>query len=109
MVLKSENFLIGLSVPNVANFAGQAKSKVKCAYYTQASLLPKQQKQAMHDSLKKINATLESTPESSKLLSGKDPMKSIQAKGPKNEALNQTDPNFAPRQAGRDWWWCDDV
>jgi hypothetical protein len=63
----------------------------------------------MNDSLKKIKAILEPTPESSKLLSGKDPMKSIQAKEPKNEALNKTDPNFAPRQAGRDWWWCDDV
>lgn len=63
----------------------------------------------MHDSLKKIKATLESTLESSKLLSGGDAIKSIQAKEPKNEALNQTDPNFTPRQAGRDWWWCDDV
>jgi hypothetical protein len=63
----------------------------------------------MHDSLKKIKATLESTLESSKLLSGKDPMKSIQAKEPKNEALKQADPNFTPGQAGRDWWWCDDV
>jgi hypothetical protein len=63
----------------------------------------------MNDSLKKIKATLESTLESSKLLSGTDPIRSIQAKELNNEFLNQTDPNFAPRQAGRDWWWCDDV
>jgi hypothetical protein len=59
----------------------------------------------MHDSLKKIKATLEP----SKLLSGIEPIKSIQAKEPKNEFLKQTDTDFAPRQAGRDWWWCDDV
>jgi hypothetical protein len=63
----------------------------------------------MNDSLKKIKATLETTLESSKLLSGTDPIRPIQAKELKNEFLNQTDPNFAPRQAGRDWWWCDDV
>jgi hypothetical protein len=63
----------------------------------------------MNDSLKKIKATLESTPDSSKLLSGKDPIQLIQAKESKNDFLKQTDTDFAPRQAGRDWWWCDDV
>jgi hypothetical protein len=63
----------------------------------------------MNDSLKKMKATLESKLESSKLLTGKDPIKSIHAKEPKNEAFNQTDTDFAPKQAGRDWWWCDDV
>jgi hypothetical protein len=63
----------------------------------------------MHDSLKKIKATLESSLDSSKLLSGKDPIQLIQAKESKNEFLNQSDTDFAPRQAGRDWWWCDDV
>ena len=63
----------------------------------------------MHDSLKKIKATLETTLESSKLLSGTDPIRSIQAKELKNESLKQTDTNLAPKQAGRDWWWCDDV
>jgi len=63
----------------------------------------------MNDSLKKIKETLDSTPRSSKLLSGKDPSKLIKTKEPKNAALKQTDTNFAPRQVGRDWWWCDDV
>ena len=63
----------------------------------------------MNDSLKKMKATLEPTLESSMLLSGKDPILLIQAKEPKNEFLKQTDTDFAPRQAGRDWWWCDDV
>jgi hypothetical protein len=63
----------------------------------------------MNDSLKKIKAMLDSTLESSKLSSGKDPSKLIKAKEPKNAFLKQTDTNFAPRQAGRDWWWCDDV
>jgi|GEM_PF-1965308 len=63
----------------------------------------------MNDSLKKIKATLESTLDSSKLLSGKDSIQLIQAKESKNEFLNQTGTDFAPRQAGRDWWWCDDV
>jgi hypothetical protein len=63
----------------------------------------------MNDSLRKIKATLESTLDSSKLLSGKDPIQLIQAKEPKNESLKQTGTAFAPRQAGRDWWWCDDV
>jgi hypothetical protein len=63
----------------------------------------------MNDSLKKIKATLESTLDSSKLLSEKDPIASIQAKEPKNEFLKQTGADFAPRQAGRDWWWCDDL
>jgi hypothetical protein len=63
----------------------------------------------MNDSLKKMKATLESTLESSKLLSGKDPITLIQAKEPKNEALKQAESNFGPRHAERDWWWCDDV
>jgi hypothetical protein len=63
----------------------------------------------MNDSLKKIKATLESTLDSSKLLSEKDSIGSIQANEPKNESLKQTGTAFAPRQAGRDWWWCDDV
>jgi hypothetical protein len=63
----------------------------------------------MNDSLKKIKATLEFTLDSSKLLSGKDPLRSIQAKEPTNESLKQTDTDFVPRQTGRDWWWCDDV
>ena len=63
----------------------------------------------MNDSLKKMKAALDSTLESSKLLSEKVPSQLIKAKDPKNEALKQTDTDFAPRQAGRDWWWCDDV
>jgi hypothetical protein len=63
----------------------------------------------MNDFLKKMKATLDSTLESSKLLSGKDPSKFIKAKEPKKVALKQADSNFAPRQVGRDWWWCDDV
>ena len=67
----------------------------------------------MHDSLNKPKATPESTLESSKLLSEKDSIGSIQANEsknePKNESLKQTGNAFAPRQAGRDWWWCDDV
>jgi hypothetical protein len=63
----------------------------------------------MNDSLKKIKAALESTPESSKPLLEKDPIKLTQAKEPKNALLKQTETNFAPKQVGRDWWWCDDV
>jgi hypothetical protein len=63
----------------------------------------------MNKSQKKIKATLESMLESSKLLSEKDPIKLIHTKEPKNEALKQAESNFGPRQAGRDWWWCDDV
>jgi hypothetical protein len=63
----------------------------------------------MNDSLKKVKVPLESTPEPSKLLSGKDQIKLTQAKEPKNAFLKQTESNFAPKQAGRDWWWCDDV
>jgi hypothetical protein len=59
----------------------------------------------MNDSLKKIKATLET----STLLSGKDAIKLIQPKEAKKEALRQTETNYAPKQAGRDWWWCDDV
>ena len=63
----------------------------------------------MNESWKKANATLESTLESSTLLSGKDPIKLIKANEPENAFLKQTETNFAPKQAGRDWWWCDDV
>jgi hypothetical protein len=63
----------------------------------------------MNDSLKKIKATLESTLDSTKLLSEKDSIGSIQANESINESLKQTGTAFAPRQAGRDWWWCDDV
>jgi hypothetical protein len=63
----------------------------------------------MNNSLKKIKVTLEAMLESTKLLSGKDRIKLIQAKESKNTFLKQTESNFAPRQAGRDWWWCDDV
>jgi hypothetical protein len=63
----------------------------------------------MNDSLKKMKATLESTLDSSKLLSEKDSIGSIQANESKNEVLKQAETNFGPRQAGRDWWWCDDV
>jgi hypothetical protein len=57
----------------------------------------------------KIKTTLEPTLESSKPLSGKDPIKLIQAKEPKNVLLKETENNLTPKQAGRDWWWCDDV
>jgi hypothetical protein len=63
----------------------------------------------MNNSLKKIKATLESTPESSKLLSENDRITLIQAKESKNVFSKQVESNFAPRQADRDWWWCDDV
>ena len=63
----------------------------------------------MHDSLKKIKATPASLLDGSSVFSEKDPNSSIQAKEPTNEFLKQTDTNFAPRQVGRDWWWCDDV
>jgi hypothetical protein len=45
----------------------------------------------------------------SSVLPEKDPIESNQAKEPKNAFLKQTETNFAPKQAGRDWWWCDDV
>jgi hypothetical protein len=63
----------------------------------------------MNNSLKKIKVMLESALESSKSLSEKDRIKLIQVKESKNTFLKQTESNFAPRQAGRDWWWCDDV
>jgi hypothetical protein len=63
----------------------------------------------MNNSLNKIKASLESILESSKLLSEKDPIKLIKANEPENAFLKQTETNFAPKQAGRDWWWCDDV
>jgi hypothetical protein len=63
----------------------------------------------MNDSLKKIKATPVSLLESPQLLSGKDPIQLIKAKELKNEFLKQADTDPAARQAGRDWWWCDDV
>ena len=63
----------------------------------------------MNDSLKKIKATPASTLESSQLLSEKDSTKLIKAKEPKNAFFKQSETNYAPKQAGRDWWWCDDV
>jgi hypothetical protein len=63
----------------------------------------------MNDPLKKIKATPVSLLGSPQLLSGKDPIKLIKAKEPKNEFLKQADTGFASRRTGRDWWWCDDV
>lgn len=63
----------------------------------------------MNDSLRKIKVTLESTLESSKLLSGKGPIKLTKANEPENVFLKQAETNFAPKQARRDWWWCEDV
>ena len=63
----------------------------------------------MNDSLNKAKATPASLLDASSVLSEKDPIESNQAKKPQKEFLKQTDINFAPRQAGRDWWWCDDV
>ena len=63
----------------------------------------------MNDSLKKIKVTPASLLEGSQLLSEKDSVKLIKAKELKNAVLKQIDTNSAPRQAGRDWWWCDDV
>jgi hypothetical protein len=63
----------------------------------------------MNDSLRKVKSTLEPAQESYKLLSGKDRIKLIQGKEPKNTLLKQAETNYVPKQAGRDWWWCDDV
>jgi hypothetical protein len=63
----------------------------------------------MNDSLKKIKATPVSKLASSELLTEKDSIKLIQAKEPKNAFVKQTGTNFGPKQANRDWWWCDDV
>jgi len=63
----------------------------------------------MHDSLKKIKATPASLLDGSSALSEKDPIGPIQANESKNESLKQTGTDFTTRQAGRDWWWCDDV
>jgi len=81
----------------------------KMPLYRWVGLILNQQKQVMNDFLKKMKATLESTLESFKLLSGKGPIRLTQAKEPKNAFLKQTETNFAPKQVGRDWWWCDDV
>ena len=63
----------------------------------------------MNDSLNKAKATPASLLDGSSVLPEKDPIESNQAKEPKNAFLKQTESNFAPKQAGRDWWWCDDV
>jgi hypothetical protein len=63
----------------------------------------------MHDSLNKAKATPASLLDGSSVFSEKDSIGSIQANEPTNEFLKQTGTAFAPRQAGRDWWWCDDV
>ena len=63
----------------------------------------------MHDSLKKIKATPASLLDGSSVLLEKDPIGPIQANESKNESLKQTGTDCATRQAGRDWWWCDDV
>ena len=63
----------------------------------------------MNDSLNKAKATPASLLDDSSVLPEKDPIELNQAKEPQKEFLKQTDVNFAPRQAGRDWWWCDDV
>ena len=63
----------------------------------------------MNDSLNKAKATPASLLDGSSVLPEKDLIESNQAKEPQKEFLKQTDINFAPRQAGRDWWWCDDV
>ena len=63
----------------------------------------------MHDFLKKAKARPGSFLDGSLLLSGKDPTESNQAKELQKEFVAQTETDFAPRQAGRDWWWCDDV
>ena len=63
----------------------------------------------MHDFLKKAKARPGSFLDGSPLFSGKDPIEPNQAKEPQKEFVKQTDTDFTPRQAGRDWWWCDDV
>jgi hypothetical protein len=63
----------------------------------------------MSDSLKKTIPTLEFLLKDSQLLSGKDLIKRMNTKELKNEHLEQTDSQPTPRQAGRDWWWCDDA
>ena len=63
----------------------------------------------MNDSLNKAKAMPAPLLDASSVLSEKDPIESNRAKEPQKEFSKQTDINFAPRQAGRDWWWCDDV
>lgn len=63
----------------------------------------------MNDYLKKLKTRPASLLDNSPLLSEKDSINLIKAKDQKNECLKQTDTNFEPKQAGRDWWWCDDV
>jgi len=63
----------------------------------------------MNDSLNEAKATPAILLDSSSVLPKKDLIESNQEKEPQKEFLEQTDINFAPRQAGRDWWWCDDV
>jgi hypothetical protein len=63
----------------------------------------------MSDSPKKTIPTLETLLKDSQLLSVKDLAKRMKAKELKNEHLEHTDSQSTPRQAGRDWWWRDDV
>jgi hypothetical protein len=63
----------------------------------------------MNDFPKKIKATPVSLLGGPQVLSEKVPIKLIKIKEPKSEFLKQSDADFAPRQAERDWWWCDDV
>jgi hypothetical protein len=63
----------------------------------------------MNDSLNKAKATPAFLLDGSSALPEKDLIESNQAKEPQKEFLNQSDTDFAPRQAARDWWWCDDV
>ena len=63
----------------------------------------------MNDSLKKAIAKPMSLLESPQSLHGKDPVEFTKEKVPKKEFFKKTDIDFVPKQAGRDWWWCDDV
>jgi len=63
----------------------------------------------MNDSLKKTKVAPEAVLEDFQVLSEKDPTKFTKAKEPKDAFLEQTGIHVVPKQAGRDWWWCDDV
>jgi hypothetical protein len=59
-------------------------------------------------SQKKTKPTLESPPKESQLVLGKDLIKRMKAIELKKEHLEHTETQSTPKQAGRDWWWCDD-
>ena len=59
--------------------------------------------------MNKAKATPASLLDGSSVLLEKDPIESNQVEEPQKEFLKQIDTDFAPRKAGRDWWWCDDV